>query len=166
MNEAVWNDIMGLGDLPLLGDLLTLGDVLFAALIAVPLVWLVRVFARFVRFGFGRSFRLKAQPEELVMLLESCRKIFPIESILYRGRTFSRGMIVKITLERNESFVGELVGMNEDNVVCVVSREVVAADRLDNLVDMAVVAEASAPDEGISEDVQSENVQSNDEIQK
>ena len=140
MNETLWNDIIAIGDTPLLGDLLTLGDVLFAAVLALPLMWLARFVIRFATRMLRRSIRLEAGPEELAMLLESCRRMFPIEKVSFRGRTFRRGMTVRITLEREESFEGELIGMNDDNVVCVVSSEVVAADRLDNLVDMAVVA--------------------------
>ena len=151
MSDAFVNDIMKIGETPLLGDLLTLGDVLFAAVAALPLMWLARFLWRLVRNGFRRSIRLSAGPEELAMLLESCRKMFPIERVPFRGQMFQRGMTVRITLAQDESFEGELIGMNEDNVVCVVSDEVVAADRLDNLVNMAAVAEGDAPEK---EDIQ------------
>jgi len=135
MTTFLFREMMPFQDVPILGRLLSLGDVLFAAVLAFLLLLGLRV----VQFFLRGVFRANPRPEDLAFILERCRTIFPIENIPFHDKMFTRGMKVRITTRTAKTVVGELVGMNNDHIVCVVSSTVIAADKLDMILTMEMV---------------------------
>ena len=141
-------------DVPLFGRLLSVGDVIFAAVLAGLLMVGFRVVRFLFRLFFVRHIRIGSTPEDFVELRAHCRKMFPLENVSFQGRTFTRGMTVRITLSVDKTLEGELIGMNADRIVCVVSKEAVAADRLDYIKALELVpTEPEGLEEQESEDI-------------
>lgn len=76
-------------------------------------------------------------------IMERCYRLFPIETVVYHGITFKRGMSVKITLSDSKSFIGRFVGLNVDDMVCVVTQKSIIAQEI-NLIKDLVPAEKPA----------------------
>ena len=120
-------------DIDILDRILSVGDVLYAAVLAFILLTVFRGMRFVWRLFMVRHVHIGDMPEDFALLLAHCRRMFPIESVSYRDKTFTRGMRVRITLSMDKTFVGEFIGMNADNVICVVSKDVVAADKLESI---------------------------------
>jgi len=131
-------ELMPFHNVPLAGDLLSLGDVLFAAVLAAVLFGCVRFIRGVRRFFSGAAIMplSSAETESYRNMLKNVRSMFPIERITFRETEFTRGMKVRVTLSMNKTVEGEFVGINEENVICVISRELIAADKLDNIKEM------------------------------
>jgi len=110
-------------------------DYIWIALVAAALTWVVSFIARIASMA-GRPARLPFRAGDLSKVIARCCALFPDESILFKGRTFTRGMAVRVTVAGNRSFEGKLIGGNKDNIICVLTKTFVAADILDNIVDM------------------------------
>jgi len=133
MNSFLLQEMMPFHDIPLLGNLLSLGDVLFAVVLATGLMLLFRLFRIFIHGLFARRMRARMRllaPEDFARLLAHCRSIFPVESVTFQGETFTRGMKVRITFGGRKAFEGEFIGLNADNIICIVARDAVATDKL------------------------------------
>ncbi|MCD7778310.1 MAG: hypothetical protein LUH47_07390 [Clostridiales bacterium] len=63
-------------------------------------------------------------------IIERCHRLFPIEVIEYKGITFKRGMHVKITLSNKKTFAGNFIGVNTQNMVCVITPKNIIAQEL------------------------------------
>jgi len=124
---------MPFSDTYILGEYLSFGDFLLAAVAAIVLVWFVRQITKAKRF-FGMT------PEEyrtmqINRIIQRCYLLFPKTTFCFDGRTFKRGMLIRVTT-RTQTFEGRLMGLNDDNVFCVLTQIHVAADILDNIMEI------------------------------
>ncbi|MCD8090316.1 MAG: hypothetical protein LUD81_06800 [Clostridiales bacterium] len=116
-------------------------DVILSALVSLMLTWVIMSFIRLRRM-------IKALPAMTAKLFEArdvierCHKLFPIEVIEYRGTTFKRGMWVKITLSNNKTFIGSFVGVNTQNMVCVITQKNIIAQELRAIEDLVPAEQA------------------------
>ena len=67
---------------------------------------------------------------------EKCQELFPIESVTFHGRQFTRGMRVKITTIKKNSIEGEVIGMNQVNLVCIRTNTQIIAHQLEKIEEM------------------------------
>jgi len=141
MDAYILRGIIPFQDIEIVDKILSVGDVLYAAVLAFILLGVFRAIRFIWRLFMVKHIRIGDVPEDFALLLTHCKRMFPIESVSYKDKTFTRGMTVRITLSMNKSFVGEFIGMNADNVVCVVSKDVVAADKLESIKDLEVASE-------------------------
>ena len=65
--------------------------------------------------------------KEVAEVLDSCFAVFPVDSLVFRGVTYSRGMIIKVTMRNLKTFEGYFVGLNHDNILCVLTEKSLAA---------------------------------------
>ena len=145
MESFLFRDAMPFHDIPLLGDLLSLGDVLFAAALAAILMLLLRLPGIILRRLFTWRLRTGTNnlaAEDFELLVAHCRELFPIETVTLHEQVFRRGMVVRMTLRGNQLFEGELIGLNADNIICVISRQAVAADKLESVKALEIVSTA------------------------
>lgn len=111
---------------------LSIADIGYAAVLALLLTWLVG--------GVLRTFELLFKPVEFDYsqddpgkILKKCYSLFPKEIVDFRGKVFKRGMIVRITTSQRKVIEGELIGLNKDNMICLMTSRYVVAHDLHNI---------------------------------
>jgi len=88
-----------------------------------------------------RPVMLLFPPIDFAVILRRCHKMFPNESLNINGTNFYRGMNVRVTTNENKIFEGQLIGHNNDNIYCVLTKTAIATDDLGNVADMAEITE-------------------------
>ena len=86
-------------------------QIILAAIIAF-VIWAIIEFIRSVR----RSVKVVKKTfgeVDMARVMERCHELFPIETILFRGAEFQRGMRIRITTAQKTIIEGELIGMNK-----------------------------------------------------
>jgi len=121
------------------GEYLSLGDVILATLLAVFGVWIVRV----IRTTFAV---ISLTPDEfrerqIIKIAERCHVMFPNTSVEFGGKTFIRGTIIRVTTRANTTFEGVFMGRSDNDVICVMTKIQVAADILDNILEIIAIDE-------------------------
>jgi len=150
MNSFLLQEMMPFHDIPLLGDLLSLGDVLFAVVLATGMMLLFRLFRIFIHRLFARRMQARMRllaPEDFARLLAHCRSIFPVESVTFQGETFTRGMKVRVTFGGRKAFEGEFIGLNADDIICIVARDGVATDKFNTVKALVPLSAPASSDE-------------------
>ena len=74
-------------------------------------------------------------------VMERCTKLFPIETVVFQGDVFKRGMKVKITTMQKKVFQGEFVGKNDLDIICIVTREHIIAHEIKKITQMVSLDE-------------------------
>lgn len=72
-------------------------------------------------------------------VMERCAKMFPIETMVFNGSEFKKGMNVRITTMQKKVFQGEFVGKNEMDIICILTREHIIAHEIRKITDMVSV---------------------------
>ncbi|MBQ7266349.1 MAG: hypothetical protein IJS61_09655 [Firmicutes bacterium] len=116
----------------------TLQDWIFCALLALCVTWSVKSLARVSKImKLARS--VSVSSGELPSVVEKCYKLFPLEKIVFKGQTFTRGMKVKLTTNTDNDFEGEFIGVNTKNMVCIRTRRYIIAHNITNIRQMVPV---------------------------
>jgi len=122
---------------------LTLMDVLTAALWACILVigiqFVSRLFVKFI--ARGTIFNLRPdqlEPEQLEAVLKNCYKLFPIDSLSWNGTLFKRGNELKV-ITPNAHFTGEFIGVNDDDMLCLMTNHSVIAHEIRTIQDIQTI---------------------------
>lgn len=126
-------------DISLVKGILTLGDFLFCAVFAFIITWVVLRISRIFRFFTVGFNPIGYRTGDVNKIIQKCYKLFPNETVLFKGKTFTRGMIVKVTTMAQKTFEGRLIGLNSENIICVLTKSHIAADILDNISEIVVV---------------------------
>jgi Tfp pilus assembly protein PilP len=112
---------------------LTSADLMYAAIIAIPLTWMIRSLFYVFKSVISRTTEFNYHPNNLENVLERCYFMFPNEHFRFNGSTFSRGMLVKVITIKRRTIVGQFVGCNKDNVVCVITDDSVIAQGINDI---------------------------------
>ena len=51
--------------------------------------------------------------------IDRCKELFPIDVLSFKGKEFKRGMQIRITTIQQNVIVGEFIGLNRVNLVCI-----------------------------------------------
>lgn len=109
-------------------------QVMLAAVIAF-VIWAVIEFimsirrnAKIVKKTFGEV--------DMARIMERCHELFPIETVLFRGAEFQRGMHIRITTTQKTIIEGELIGMNKIQMICIRTQNQIIAHQLDKIQEM------------------------------
>lgn len=70
---------------------------------------------------------------DIEKLLLKCRELFPIDTIYFHGRTFHSGMHVKITTMQKTVIIGEIIGKNKIDLLCIKTQNQIIAHALDKI---------------------------------
>jgi len=116
-------------------------DIVFAALIALILTWVISTFSRVIKVVVTRSSELGYSVKDLEGVIQRCYKLFPIENIRFKGATFQRGMLVRVVTDRKKTIEGKFMGKNADNMVCFLTNSSVIAHALDNIEEMSTITQ-------------------------
>jgi hypothetical protein len=117
-------------------------DLLYAAVLAFVLTWLIRNILRIRSIIKNVSETSPfSNPKEIGAILERCYSLFPLDKISFHGRVFSRGMKIRIVTTQNKSFIGEFIGGNSKNMLCIMTSKNIVAHDITNITDITAVEE-------------------------
>ena len=108
-------------------------QIILAAVIAF-VIWAIIEFIRSVKVvkkTFGEV--------DMARVMERCHELFPIETILFRGAEFQRGMRIRITTTQKTIIEGELIGMNKIQMICIRTKNQIIAHQLDKIQEMTKI---------------------------
>ena len=111
-------------------------DVLFAACAAYLITATIQMLTHLRGRMKEKTFVIRATDTGRVQ--EKCQELFPIESITFQGRQFTRGMRVKVTTIKKNVIEGELIGMNQVNLVCIRTNTQIIAHQLEKIEEMTM----------------------------
>ena len=77
-------------------------------------------------------------------IIKKCKAMFPVGTINFRGKVFTSGMLVRITTLQKRIIEGEIIGKNEDDVLCIVTREHIIAHEMEKIEDITELVNAES----------------------
>ena len=119
-------------------ELLSFWDIVLAALAALFLTRLIRRFARLFSGAYN--------PLQMSRIVENFYQLFPFDCLVFKGITFRRGMLVRVTTVTSKIVEGLLIGVNKDDELCVITRTYISTNVLDNIAEITLLEEAEAKD--------------------
>ncbi len=126
---------------------ITVSDVIFAALAAFMIFWIVRFCSNlWKRVKTGLEFpptEFGFKPNEVKAVMDKCSDLFPRGRFSLCGSTLERGMKVRLTTHNNRTFEGKIVGINNDNMICIIAESIVKIDFIDNIMKIVVIGDNS-----------------------
>lgn len=76
---------------------------------------------------------------DLAVIMEKFHSMFPIETFYFHGDKFQRGMKVKITTIQKKVFEGELIGKNEKDTLCILTRRHIIAHDIERIKEITCI---------------------------
>ncbi|MCL2351164.1 MAG: hypothetical protein FWC55_01390 [Firmicutes bacterium] len=119
---------------------LSSGDIMLAAVLAFFITWFITNLIGVLRALFRAPAEIGFRERDLSRILDRCYMMFPREVINFRGQVYKRGMTVRVKTVRNKIYEGRLIGLNSENVLCVLTATNIIAHELDKIEDMSILA--------------------------
>ena len=104
-------------------------EYLFAAGMAYVLTYIYRVFQRRKESGKNKEKTYVIQTFDK-RAIDRCKELFPIDVLSFKGKEFKRGMQIRITTIQQNVIVGEFIGLNRVNLVCIKTGNKIIAHQL------------------------------------
>ena len=76
--------------------------------------------------------------EQLAHILKKCYQLFPEDSLNYGNKVIKRGSTVRITTRTNKIIGRRFIGLNKENVICIVTHYDIITHQLDNVAKLIV----------------------------
>lgn len=118
---------------------LSLDEILFAAILGLIITWLIQNIIKFRKFIKEMSSNLSYNSEDLAKIMERCYAMFPIDKVLFKDKTFIRGSKIRITTMQNKIFEGELIGLNNKNMICIMTKKYIMAHEISNIENISIL---------------------------
>jgi len=118
---------------------ITFDEFIYCAILAFFVTWFIKNIIKIRSFLNGQT--EEGKRKRIAQIIEKCYTLFPTDIVNFKGSIFKRGMIVKITTMQNKTFVGKLVGMNNKNMVCIITNKYVVAHEIYNIDNIEIVTE-------------------------
>lgn len=116
-----------------------MNDIIFAAVLALILTWLIKAISRVLKIVITRSTELGYSQSDIEAVLKRCYSMFPIEYLMFNGTKFQRGMDVRVITNRNRTIEGKFVGINMDNMICFLTPSSVIAHELGSIEEITAI---------------------------
>ncbi|MCI8805106.1 MAG: hypothetical protein HFE59_04290 [Clostridiales bacterium] len=113
-------------------SVLTSEDILYAALGAVLITWVIKIIMKLNKI-IKNPMSLLDKSEDLRQVIQRCYKLFPMEIVQFNGETYKRGMKLKIITMQKKIFEGEFIGCNEKNMLCILTSRYIIAHEMTNI---------------------------------
>ena len=68
--------------------------------------------------------------------IDRCKELFPIDVLSFKGKEFKRGMQIRITTIQRNVIVGEFIGLNRVNLVCIKTGNKIIAHQLEKIAEV------------------------------
>ena len=122
-------------DIPILGQALSLADLVLALVLALIIYITISIIKQIIL-----SKRAKRQnSSKLTKALKDCFAYFPETELSFNGEVYTRGMIIKITTSNKKVLEGILLGINLDNIYCILTRTSVETESLINIREINII---------------------------
>lgn len=122
---------------------LTMSDILFAAIVSLIFTWIIKSFISIWKILKNPgTIEIKKYESEIANLLQKCYNLFPKDIIQFRGKTFKRGMNVRIVTNQHKTIEGKLIGMNNQNILCIITQKYIIAHEMSNIEDITNIEES------------------------
>lgn len=121
-------------------SMLTWQHYLFAAAAAYVITYICRVFSRFLRQNKEKTgektYVIKTLDRQAI---DRCKELFPIDVLSFKGREFKRGMQIRVITIQKNTIVGEFIGLNRVNLVCIKTGNQIIAHQLEKIEEVTIV---------------------------
>ena len=114
-------------------------DIVYAAIAALVITWIVEMFLRSFRVMFARTTIFEYKHRDFERIVGKCYSLFPRDVVKFKGETYRRGMTVRIITIEQKVFEGSLVGQNYDNTICLLTRKYVITHDLSYIKEINIV---------------------------
>ncbi len=118
---------------------LTPMDIMYAAILALMLTWLVLSLNKLFHMLF-KPVAIDFSKGEAKQFLQKCYALFPMDVVPFHGQEFKRGMRIRMTTTHRKVIEGEIVGLNRDNIICLITRNFVVAQDMKNVEEIEILA--------------------------
>ena len=116
---------------------LTMADVIYAALIAFVGTQFLNSLSRITKARAQNNAEgISYSDADKNKIVKRCTLMFPVETVYFRGKVFSRGMKIRITTFQKKIIEGEIIGKNDMDVLCIVAGQNVIAHEISKIEDM------------------------------
>ena len=129
---------MPFADIPALGNLLSVGDILLAMIIGLVATFFIARIRNFL-LAITQPMNMMRSPNDLKGVIRRCYRLFPMQVFDFNGITINRGMFIRVKTNNSQVFEGLFVGINKENIICVLTKEKLAADMLENISEISLV---------------------------
>ena len=68
--------------------------------------------------------------------IDRCKELFPIDVLSFKGKEFKRVMQIRITTIQQNVIVGEFIGLNRVNLVCIKTGNKIIAHQLEKIAEV------------------------------
>ncbi|MEY8319722.1 hypothetical protein AAK894_01420 [Lachnospiraceae bacterium 46-61] len=121
-------------------DTLTIYDWIFTAIVAYFVTSMILNITNFIkgikRMKHRQMISMDYRIVDFEKLLSKCRELFPIDTVYFHGRIFRSGMRVKITTMQKTIIIGEIIGKNKMDLLCIKTQNQIIAHALDKIEEM------------------------------
>lgn len=129
---------------------LSVYNYIYAALLAFIITYLITRIRNFRKNINGRDeLAMGYRNIDKSSVMERCIKMFPIETIVFNGNVFKKGMTVKITTMQKKVFQGEFVGKNDMDIICILTKDHIIAHEIKKITEIVSVDDTMADDRGV-----------------
>lgn len=108
-------------------------EYLFAAGVAYVITYLYRVLDRRRGKGNEKTYVIQTLDKHAV---ERCKELFPIDVFLFKGKEFKRGAQIRVTTLQKNVIIGEFIGVNRGNLVCIKTGNKIIAHQLEKIAEV------------------------------
>jgi len=114
-------------------NLLKMEDVMLAAALAAVFTWVINRFIEFMQASKRNAKYSDYRIKDMEKILQKCYDLFPKEILQFDGEIYRRGMKVRIITSQNKIFEGKFLGLNNDNMICLMTRKFIIAHAVKNI---------------------------------
>jgi len=122
-----------------LPDLLTVEDIMLAMVLAAVFTWVANRLIEFVQGSGAGALSPGYNVKDMEKVLQKCYDLFPKDILLFGGETYRRGMKVRILTSQNKIFEGKFLGLNNDNMICLMTRRFIVAHAVKNIEEIEIM---------------------------
>lgn len=123
---------------------LMMTDILFAAVVSLLITWIIKSIVAIGRLITNPgAIEIAKCGKEINILLQKCYSLFPKDIIQFKGKTFKRGMKIKIITSKHKIIEGKLIGMNNQNILCIMNQRYIIAHEINYIEDIINIEEAN-----------------------
>ncbi len=119
-------------------NVISLNDVLLCMIAAFFLAHLIRIVNVILRLMKDETV-FEKNPSELSSTLEKCYSLFPKDIFDFNGMTFRRGLYVRLKTVTSKIIEGKIIGLNERDEICVITRTYISAEKLNDIAEITVL---------------------------
>lgn len=115
-------------------------DFLFAAAAAYIITQIILRFRRIRQFlSEDKELSMNIKGIDITAVLSRCKSMFPIDTVIFEGKTYQTGMKVRITTSKNKVIEGQFIGKNNMDVICIITKQYIIAHEIGKIEHMAMI---------------------------